>query len=124
MSSSSTSHQNFAPPHQWGADPTLRTTDLDEQKKLQCFVDLEKAFDKSSTKGDGMEDEKERHIRKNVKGCDEPVSRSESESQSGNKIIGGICGESWQTPGVSVITTVVCNCGGSGYWLQRAQEKV
>jgi len=38
-----------------------------------------------------MGNEKERYTRKNRKGRDEPVSRSES--QSGNKVIGGISGE-------------------------------
>jgi len=68
---------------------------LDKKKKLyKCFVNLEKVFDKSLKKGDGMGNEKERYTRKYGKGDDEPVSRSKNNSQSGNKVIGRISGES------------------------------
>jgi len=33
----------------------------------------------------------------------------------GTKVIAGISGKSWRALGVSIITTVVCNCGRSGY---------
>ena len=81
---------------QFGFMPRRGTTDAlfverrmqeeyrDKKKKLYvCFVDIEKAFDKSSKKGDGVGDEKERFTRSNCKSSDEPLSRGKNESSSG-----------------------------------------
>ena len=48
----------------------------DKKKKLYMwFVDIEKAFDLSSKKGDGVGNEKERHTVSSYKSGDEPLSR-------------------------------------------------
>ena len=80
---------------QFGFMPGRRTTDAlflvrrmqeeyrDKKKKLyMCFVDIKKAFDKSSKKGDGVGNEKEMFTRSNCKSGDEPLSRGKNESSS------------------------------------------
>jgi len=62
-----------------------------------------------------LANEKERYIGRNGKDSEESVSKSINKSQRGNKVIGKISSGSWCTPRVSVITIVVCNCGGYGY---------
>ena len=44
-----------------------------EKMLYLCFVDIEKAYHKSSEKGDVMGNEKERFTRSNCKGSDEPL---------------------------------------------------
>ena len=55
----------------------------DKKKKLYMyFVDIEKTFDKSSKKGDGVGNEKERFTRSNCKSGDELLSRGKNERLS------------------------------------------
>ena len=55
----------------------------DKKKLYMCFVDIEMALDKTSNKGDGVDNEKERFTRSNCKSGDQPLSRGKSESSNG-----------------------------------------
>ena len=54
-----------------------------DKKLCMCFVDIEKAFDESSKKCDGVGDEKKRFTRGNCKCGNELLSRGKNESSSG-----------------------------------------
>ena len=54
----------------------------DKKKLYMYFVDIENAFDKSSKKGDGVGNEKERFTRCNCKSGDELLSRGKNERLS------------------------------------------